>query len=1016
MLNVSSNFLAAVKQRSRTVKGTIGIGDKILTNLITNGDFSNGTTSWTISNATVITSNNEVHITLTASGGLVYQTAGGTLVVGHKYYACGWIKSNTNQAAFGIGGSIDYHSGSGNYEFLSTTLIATGTTHGTFIKDYRTSGWTVIDGKSIMTIDLTAMYGAGSEPSQAYMDDLILKVGWFNITKHIPDFIIDNRKFVNLISNGNFSNGTTYWSPTYCTLTAANNMLTVKGTGAYSSSIVSTANFNNHSKLYVRWKARCTSVQSTMMYAYIYEISKDNRIQVASVSYPVIGQWYTLAGIVDSSAYTNMLNITFRAIYPDAATATNAVMDLMEMTCIDLTATFGAGKEPTASYMNNLMSLSGWFNNYNFLPSQTGDKSILTDFEVESSFGNSDIPTIGGAVSSKLSLEVINDVKLPQVLVDVPIRPYVAIDVDGTGNYEWCKLGEYYADYSDITRGKISTNIEAFDMLSKYDDTVYSTTLTLPKTVNDIIVDLTSNYGVRFASQTGLPNPSIAAIPNGTIRQVISQLATLMTRNAVANEDGDIEFIFLADSGFSMDANNYIDFKLTPNSAVKISQLQIEADNDIKLSSGDSTGYALVIDGSQVSTQADLDTIYNRYFPLTYYGYNLKSQGMPHLQIGDLITLTYLQFDGSTSTISIPILNHKFAFNGGMNSQFKAMAPKETTTKVAQTGGSTMGQAVDQSYSDMIAAMSSAMQIITGNEGGNVITMLDGNGKPYELVIADQADINTATNVWRWNASGLIFSTDGYAPSDPTKVQIAIDAAGHINASMVATGVLNADLMKAGKLQDVAGLSWIDMTNGTFSFGGGKLAWDGTNLTIDYNGTDLESALNGKADDSDLDGMRTYMNFGTNGMKIGKAGSPQQISIDNTSLQFLDYANGMEIQLSDLSGNGSAITGTFAPQSSAPFPVGTYIEIKDCVPTVYNGTYLVTACTTSTVTATSTATGTITTLGTVKFGFVADPNAVAWVNGQKMYIKDVIATNSLTLGNHQIYKYDANITLIKYIG
>jgi len=68
------------------------------------------------------------------------------------------------------------------------------------------------------------------------------------------------------------------------------------------------------------------------------------------------------------------------------------------------------------------------------------------------------------------------------------------------------------------------------------------------------------------------------------------------------------------------------------------------------------------------------------------------------------------------------------------------------------------------------------------------------------------------------------------------------------------------------------------------------------------------------------------------------------------------------------SGTGSAATITFAAQAAAPFQVGAQIVVAGVTPTAYNGTFTVTACTTTTVTYASTATGAQTVAGTVKQG------------------------------------------------
>jgi len=103
--------------------------------------------------------------------------------------------------------------------------------------------------------------------------------------------------------------------------------------------------------------------------------------------------------------------------------------------------------------------------------------------------------------------------------------------------------------------------------------------------------------------------------------------------------------------------------------------------------------------------------------------------------------------------------------------------------------------------------------MITGNKGGYVVTMLDSNGKPQELLIMDTDDVQTAVNVWRFNQGGLGHSHDGY---DGPFNDIALTADGHINASMISVGTMNAARIKAGLLQDVAGINYWNMETGEF--------------------------------------------------------------------------------------------------------------------------------------------------------------------------------------------------------
>lgn len=98
----------------------------------------------------------------------------------------------------------------------------------------------------------------------------------------------------------------------------------------------------------------------------------------------------------------------------------------------------------------------------------------------------------------------------------------------------------------------------------------------------------------------------------------------------------------------------------------------------------------------------------------------------------------------------------------------------------------------------MANAIANATNKITGNKGGYVVLHSDANGTPYEFLVMDSPNINTAVNVWRWNLGGLGFSSNGYN-GDYSKLALTMD--GQINADMITTGLLSANRIRGGVLQ-----------------------------------------------------------------------------------------------------------------------------------------------------------------------------------------------------------------------
>lgn len=113
--------------------------------------------------------------------------------------------------------------------------------------------------------------------------------------------------------------------------------------------------------------------------------------------------------------------------------------------------------------------------------------------------------------------------------------------------------------------------------------------------------------------------------------------------------------------------------------------------------------------------------------------------------------------------------------------------------------------------SQMAESIKHATDLISGNLGGYVVIHdSNGDGEPDEILIMDTPDITTAVKVWRWNSGGLGYSSTGYAGPYGT----AITQNGEIVANYITSGILNANIIKAGILEDAAQNSSIDLTNG----------------------------------------------------------------------------------------------------------------------------------------------------------------------------------------------------------
>lgn len=118
----------------------------------------------------------------------------------------------------------------------------------------------------------------------------------------------------------------------------------------------------------------------------------------------------------------------------------------------------------------------------------------------------------------------------------------------------------------------------------------------------------------------------------------------------------------------------------------------------------------------------------------------------------------------------------------------------------------------EQQSTHMQQAIARATKLIQGGLGGHVVFNVNADGEPQEILIMDTDDIQTAQSVIRMNKNGIGFSLTGY--NGPFHTAWTID--GHFVADYIDSGTLNADLIKAGRLQDEAGNNYWDMVTGDF--------------------------------------------------------------------------------------------------------------------------------------------------------------------------------------------------------
>lgn len=135
--------------------------------------------------------------------------------------------------------------------------------------------------------------------------------------------------------------------------------------------------------------------------------------------------------------------------------------------------------------------------------------------------------------------------------------------------------------------------------------------------------------------------------------------------------------------------------------------------------------------------------------------------------------------------------------------------------------------------SDLETAVDDATDFIR-NGAGYMRFIYNSSDELQEIVSLDDPDITQAHKVWRWNNGGFGFSSTGY--NGP--YTLAITQNGAIVADFITAGTLNANVIKAGILQDAANKNSWNMTTGAFTITNGTI-----NITTNSSSFDVINLL-----------------------------------------------------------------------------------------------------------------------------------------------------------------------------
>lgn len=188
----------------------------------------------------------------------------------------------------------------------------------------------------------------------------------------IPDELAFNAQ--NLITNGDFSKGTTGFS-SYAndsTLTVSNGILSVAGKGSYGTVGVSTQSGYRFAgkagqKLYIKARMRVTNSDAANIKVYAVANGKtvnlnDSNVTIAN---PLINVWYDIDGFITmpSEFEGKEVSLFFVSQYASSAIASGKVLEIYRPLAFNVNSTFGKILSPTIEDIRKYLSdyENNWF-------------------------------------------------------------------------------------------------------------------------------------------------------------------------------------------------------------------------------------------------------------------------------------------------------------------------------------------------------------------------------------------------------------------------------------------------------------------------------------------------------------------------------------------------------------------------------------------------------------------------------------------------------------------------------
>lgn len=363
----------------------------------------------------------------------------------------------------------------------------------------------------------------------------------------------------------------------------------------------------------------------------------------------------------------------------------------------------------------------------------------VMDIKMTSSVNSDNSLTFGNCIASVLECKLIG-VREHTLFQGKTCVLYIGLRLS-VNTYEWIKMGTFIITES-IKEDDIY-KLKGYDHFY-YTEKGYFTALSGKQTIPAILEEQCRKMEISFVGGADQELIDVADLEGKSIREVLSLLASYCGKNAIMDEDGNLQFRWYEDSNLVIDASRFADPLDLFDSDTEITSLSCAVDKDTTLTIGSGSSISF---SNLLMSEARLQVLYERMKSFTYRAGKVDLRlGQPELDVGDIITIE----DKRGNRYRIPIMEITYACDGGCYSQIEAKAKTETSEEFSFKG--TISQKVDQVHTDLTVTKELLADKVDAFEGKfklldadylQVNKRLSANEGDIELLKSDTVTTNT---------------------------------------------------------------------------------------------------------------------------------------------------------------------------------------------------------------------------------------------------------------------------------